>query len=80
VSDRGTLNHTKWECKYLSWSSDSFQPFRVVGSASRPTQMGHINSLDQDRGATAVTAVCRSAPLTPRGSGNGPFASQEHGL
>jgi hypothetical protein len=50
VSDRGTLNHTKWECKYLSWSSDSLQPFRVVGSASRPTQMGHINSLDQDRG------------------------------
>ena len=32
----------------LSWSSDSLQPFRVVGSASRPTQMGHINSLDQD--------------------------------
>jgi hypothetical protein len=48
VSDRGTLNHTKWECKYLSWSSDSLQPFRVVGSASRPTQMGHINSPDRD--------------------------------
>ena len=32
----------------LSWSSDSLQTFRVVGSASRPTQMGHIDSLVQD--------------------------------
>jgi hypothetical protein len=34
----------------LSWSSDSLQPNRVVGSASQPTQMGYVNSLDQDSG------------------------------
>ena len=32
----------------LSWSSDSSHPNRVVGSASQPTQMGHMNSLDQN--------------------------------
>ena len=37
----------------VSWSSDSLQPNRGVGLAGRSTQMGHMNSLDQDTSLSA---------------------------
>ena len=43
--------------KPVSWSSDSLQPNQVVESANRSTQMGYINSLDQDTADEVVADV-----------------------